>query len=57
MARKKLKIKKKYMRPVETKKVFGFVMDGRKIDVKLILIEVTYDLNTNTEIISVEVQT
>ena len=52
-----MKIKKKYMRPVETKKEFIFIMNGRKIDVEIILLELTYDLNTNTEIICVEVQT
>ena len=50
-------MKKKYYKPLETKKEFIFIMDGRKVDVKIILLELTYDLNTNTEIISVEVQT
>ena len=45
------------MRPVETKKEFIFIIDGRKIDVNIILLEITYNLNTNTEIIYVEVQT
>ena len=50
-------MKKKIYKPLETKKEFIFVIDGRKVDVKIILLEVTYDLNTNTEIISIEVQT
>ena len=50
-------MRKKITKPIETKKEFIFVMDGRKIDVNLILIEITYDLKTFTEIISVEVQT
>ena len=50
-------MKKKYYKPLESKKEFIFIMDGRKIDVKIILIELTCDFNTNTEIICVEVQT
>ena len=50
-------MKKKITKPIETKKEYIFIMDGRKIDVNLILIEITYDLKTFTEIISIEVQT
>ena len=51
------KKKNRYSYPLETKKEFVFIMDGRKIDVEIILLELTYDLNTFTEIICVEVQT